>query len=181
MERKSDLELALLVRESDDRQAFAEIVARYTGVVYSVAMDLTGDRPTAEEVTQDVFMRIYRGLSGWRGESRFSTWVYRIAYNAGMTAAKRLRKHPCTTTIEGMHEVSDPLPEPDREGDLQAVRNAIGDLPPDERALIGLFYAEERTTGEIAHITGLSESNVRVRLHRIRQRLKRSIKLTEDE
>lgn len=181
MERKSDLELVLLVRESDDRQAFAEIVARYTGVVYSVAMDLTGDRPTAEEVTQDVFMRIYRGLSGWRGESRFSTWVYRIAYNAGMTAAKRLRKHPCSTPIEGLHEVSDPPPEPDREDDLQAVRNAIGDLPPDERALIGLFYAEERTTGEIAHITGLSESNVRVRLHRIRQRLKRSIKLTEDE
>jgi len=181
MKTKSDLELALLVRESDDRQAFAEIVARYTGAVYSVAMDLTGDRPAAEEVTQDVFMRIYRGLSGWRGESRFSTWVYRIAYNAGMSAAKKLRKRLFHTPIEGLREVSDPLPEPDREGDLQAVRNAINDLQPDERALIGLFYAEDRTTGEIAQITGLSESNVRVRLHRIRQRLKRSIKLTEDE
>lgn len=181
MERKSDLELALLVRENDDRQAFAEIVTRYTGAVYSVAMDLTGDRPTAEEVTQDVFMRVYRGLAGWRGESRFSTWVYRIAFNAGVSAAKKLQRRPRSSSIDVIRYLSEPAPEPSRENELQAMRNAIDDLPPDERAMIGLFYTEDRSIEEIAHITGLGESNVRVRLHRIRMKLKRSIKLTEDE
>lgn len=158
-----------------DTEAFAVLAGRYSGKVFSLIERICHSREDAEELTQDTFVKAYESLVRFRRESSFSTWVYRIAYNTAVSHLRRRR-----IRFGEWHDERDlpvgyvsPMEEGagEREEQGQRLERALEALPPDDRALVQLFYLEEKPVREISAILRLSENNVKTRLHRIRKRL----------
>ena len=130
----------------------------------------------AEELAQDVFMKVFKHLSSFKGECSFSTWIYRIAYNTAISETRK-KRHEFLAIEESVinnvseQEVAEALDRTDSSDQIQMLDAALAQLPPDERAIILLFYMKEKTIDEVATITGLTASNIKVKLHRIRKKL----------
>jgi RNA polymerase sigma-70 factor (ECF subfamily) len=161
--------------QAGETECFAALLKRYSRPVFSLIVKITGNREDAEELTQDVFLKVFRSLPSFRGDSCFSTWLYRIAYNTAVSATRKKKRE--WLAIDEM-TAGDLPEEPDgewerenREEQLARLEQAMEQLLPDERALILLFYMQEKTVEEIAGITGLTLSNVKTKLHRIRKKL----------
>jgi RNA polymerase sigma-70 factor, ECF subfamily len=156
--------------------AFAVLVDRHKDLAFNIALKIVRHREDAEEIAQDAFVKAYQSLRSFKGDSKFSTWLYRIVYNAAISHTRK-RQHEFTQIDERVMSDTtedDILEDLDRvESDQQArmVNLAIDRLPPDESALVTLFYMEENSIDDISHITGFSVSNVKVKLHRIRKKL----------
>lgn len=162
------------VREGDT-EAFAPLVERYSRPIFALVVGIVGQREEAEELTQDIFLKAYTNLSTFSFRSSFSTWLYRIACNTALTAVRRRQRRFALFDFSRAER----LPEVSDEGELaelseaqeQALRSALDRLDPDERALIQLHYYENRPLSECGEILSLTESNTKVRLHRIRKKL----------
>lgn len=161
---------------SGDVSAYATLVTKHKSLVFSIALKILNNREDAEEVAQDSFLKAYQSLMSFEKKSKFSTWLYRIAYNAAIsrTRKKRLEFVPmdkyiilnysednAPKTIIGLEEHEQTL----------LIDRALQRLTGDENLLISLFYRGDNSIEEISNITGLSISNVKVRLHRIRKKL----------
>lgn len=141
-------------------------------MVYTVCMRVLRSQQDAEEAAQDTFVKVHAHLVGYQGQARFSTWLYSIAYR---TALSKLRsRRPGTVGLEDMRmEGTEPEQAPEGENlDHKAlVEWALAQLPPEDAAVMTFFYLEELGVDEIVTITGLGESNVKVKLHRSRKKL----------
>lgn len=155
-----------------DTEAFGVLVHRYSGKVYGLAFGMLHDAERAEDVAQETFLRAYEHLDSFRGASAFATWLYRIAYNRAAEHCRRQR--PFGRLDERCRAVADEGVSAERYDPETVVRmrHALLRLPPDDRALVTLFYEEEFPVAEIARMMNLSQANVKVRLHRIRGRLR---------
>ena len=156
--------------------AFTTLVNRYKDLVFTIAMNITRNREDAEEVAQDAFLNAFRKLDGFRRESGFATWLYRIAYNESISKVRKKR----IITMELEEEITEIIPEDEIEEDIagldeneqkKAVAKILEKLPEVDRVLITLFYMENHPVTEISEVTGLGESNVKVRLHRVRRKI----------
>ena len=129
----------------------------------------------AEELTQDVFIKAFQQLSSFKAESSFSTWIYRIATNTALSAIRNRKNEVIRLDDSVFANLSDTQVdealEDDSEEQLQRLQRAMEQLEADERALITLYYMEEKSLAEVAFIVGLTEANVKVKLHRIRKKL----------
>ena len=156
--------------------SFAILVERHKELAFNIALKIVRHREDAEEIAQDAFMKAYQSLRSFKGNSKFSTWLYRIVYNAAISHTRK-RQHEFTQIDERVmsdtteDEIIEDLDKVDSDSQAQMVNAAILRLPPDESALVTLFYMEENSIDDISHITGLSVSNVKVKLHRIRKKL----------
>ena len=170
-----------------DHAAFETLVGRHQERVYRLSRRLTGSRADAEEVVQETFMHAYRRLGGFRGEAKFSTWLYRIATNAARMLHRGRARHPT-------EPLDDYLPRFDREGrharDADHARAADADeildhkrlvrhaqqalkrLPEHYRTPFVLRDLEEMPTAEVAAVLGVSQVLVRQRVHRARLMLR---------
>jgi len=154
-----------------DTAGFAILVDRYKDLAFTIACRITGNREDAEEIVQDAFIKAFRDLTSFRKQSRFSTWLYRIVYNAAISRKRikgfemqRLDDHPQTEYL--------PDAEPDQEADRREVlEKAMLKLPEEDRVVLTLYYIEELPVEEIHQITGLSKANVKIRLFRARKKL----------
>jgi RNA polymerase sigma-70 factor (ECF subfamily) len=184
MESVKDLVYVQRVK-AGDIQAFTTIVARYGDMVYTVVRRLVGCREDAEDITQEVFIKVFKSLEQFREESEFSTWLYRIAYN---TAISELRKRKLSFVRVNDSQQFDS----DRHADFdvdeamelkhQHLDRALKTLPPDETFLIALHYMDGQSIDNMSKICNMSVSNVKVKLHRIRKKLTEEInKLMQDE
>ena len=156
-------------------QLYAHFVERYSEAVFSLVAHMVNCREDAEEITQDIFLKAFEKLSSFNVDSSFSTWLYRIAYNTTISA---VRKRPCNSIAiaeEILADTDDELVDEtlneENEELLQRLERAISMLDAEERALVILYHLEERSIYETAQITGLKESNVKVKLHRTRKKL----------
>jgi len=161
---------------SGDVSAFAALVTKHKNLVFSVVLKILNDREDAEEVAQDCFLKAYQSLKSFERKSKFSTWLYRIAYNAAIskTRKKKLEFVPMDKyLIQNYSEENTPRTIIGLEEHEQTllIDKALQRLSGGENLLITLFYKSENTIEEISYITGLSVSNVKVRLHRIRKKL----------
>jgi RNA polymerase sigma-70 factor (ECF subfamily) len=130
----------------------------------------------AEELVQDIFLKAFRALDKFRGASCFSTWLYRIAYNQAVSAARKQKNEYLCMDENAILHIPDEEAEQflclsDHEEDILKLTRAIDRLSVEEKALITLFYYEDKTIDELAIILGLSQANVKVRLHRARKKL----------
>jgi RNA polymerase sigma-70 factor (ECF subfamily) len=162
--------------QAGETEGFAVLLERYSQPVFNLVLKIVENREDAEELTQDVFLKAFRSLGSFQGESRFSTWLYRIAYNTAVSATRKRRQEWLSideVMIENVSEeyVSDELEQTGKEEQLVRLEQALAQLPPDERALVTLFYLQEKTVEEVVSITKLSASNVKTKLHRIRKKL----------
>lgn len=159
-----------------NKAAFAVLVDRHKDLVFTLAMNITRNREDAEEVAQDAFVKAFRKLSSFRHESGFQTWLYRIAYNEAISRIRKNRIRPLDLDEEFIpdipeEEVEEEIAGMDEREQKQVIRKILDRLPDTDRVIVTLFYLESRPVAEIALIIGLGESNVKVRLHRIRKRI----------
>lgn len=171
----------ILVRRvlTGDKSAFRSLVERYQNYVFSIAVSITKNREEAEEVAQDVFIKVYKQLGSFQQRSQLSTWLYTITYRTGLDYVRRKRLH--TEPIEREDGQAIPLADDLEAGpsgqlqqsDLQdLLAGALEQLEAADAALLQLYYFKERSVREITDITGLSASNVKTRLFRLRNQLK---------
>lgn len=171
-----------------DEPAFEEIVARYQGRVFRLASRLTGNDGDAADVLQDTFLQVYRGLGSFRGESRFGTWLYRIATNAALMQRRARARRPAESLeaflprfdANGLHAATPAeLPVGARADELldrqilaEKARAGIERLPELYREAFVLRDLEEMPTAEVAQLLGLEPATVRQRVHRARLMLR---------
>ncbi len=157
-------------------QAFSVLVERYQNYVFTIAVRMLRNREEAEEVAQDSFIKAFEALSTFRGESKFSSWLYSITYRKTLD---RIRKNNNSRTIELVEEITESETE-DIENALhflqiqernELIKKGIEELPEQDGAIITFFYFEELSIKEIAEITELSEDNVKIKLYRSRKKL----------
>src|SRR5688572_30162663 len=173
----SDNEILSSVLQGN-QQAYAEIVNRYQNFVFTIALRYTPQREDAEEIAQDVFIKAYRSLADFRGESKFSTWLYTIVSTTCITFLRKKKLDVHSLDNEKVFEMADShdsgfrANQVEQKSKVQMVNEAIKLLSADDARLITLFYKGEQSLEEIGHIMGLEPNNVKVKLHRARQRLK---------
>lgn len=190
-DRKADLrkakdeELVALARRADTR-AFDELVTRYQNKIYRLARRMTETEEDAEDVLQEAFVKAYKSLAGFKGKSRFSTWLYRITVNL---ALMKLRKRKLETvpldqpiqTGDGVLQRDiedgglDPLEKLIAAESKQILDAAIADLPAGHRAVFVLRDIEKLSTEEAARVLGITVPAVKSKLHRTRIMLKEKL------
>lgn len=169
-------DLVVAARDGDPA-AFERLVELTHRDTYTLALRLTGNAEDARDVTQEAYLRAYRGLAGFRGDARFSTWMYRITANAASSYVGRRRRHG-HEPLGATHDVADPSRHADPAlhadaGDLRdRVVSALDGLPPRLRAVVVLRDVYELPHEAIAEELGISETAAKVRLHRARHRLR---------
>ena len=166
-------------------EAFAYIVDHHKDRAFNLAFRICVNREDAEEIAQDSFLKAYRSLPGFKMRSSFSTWLYRIVYNTAISHM-RLKKKGLLSLEDFPAAVFDfqtentSADEAENEYRQSLVNFALQKISDEERALISLFYYEELSSDEIAGITGLSKSSIKVKLFRARQKMLGIIEKTEN-
>ncbi len=165
---------------------FSFFLERYSRPIYSLIIQLVPNHEDAEELTQDTFVKAFRKLDAFKNDCSFSTWLYRIAYNTAISATRKRRivfpvldenvvGNIPDETIDAFFE------NDDNEELLQRLEQAIDYLNSEEKALITLYYMEEKSVSDVASILELSTDNVKVKLFRVRKKLYEWIKRKDDE
>lgn len=174
LETTSDLILIQRAKENYS-PAVAELINRYKGMVYTIALNILKNREEAEEVAQDAFVKAFTKINLYRMDCSFSSWLYRIAYN---TAISRIREQKrakeyekeivATESFEQQAKAFGNLEQDDRK---RYLKMAMSRLDSDEKLMLILFYFDGKSMEEIAQITGYSNSNVKVKIYRARKTL----------
>jgi RNA polymerase sigma-70 factor (ECF subfamily) len=159
-----------------DTNAFVYLVDNYKDMVFNLAFKMTKNREEAEEVSQDTFIKAYKNLSKFKGDSKFSTWLYRIAYHTSLDNIKKNKNNNSTFEINEITFNQIKATENILEGIERKERAKIMDaclqkLADEERSIIWMFYYDELSLKEIIEVTDFSEANLKVKLHRARKKL----------
>ena len=174
-----DVSNSELVKKSQlgDKNAFEELVKRHQELVFSLSFKLTGNRELANDVAQEAFIRAWKAIGKFRGDSTFGTWIYRITVNTAWTLRKKAKKH-YSLNIEDTQEpvVVDEKKDPELvaiNSDLSLVlRKALNQIPLEQRIIVELKNIEGRSHKEIADYLDISVTAAKVRLHRAHQKLR---------
>ena len=174
-----DVSNSELVKKSQlgDKSAFEELVKRHQELVFSLSFKLTGNRELANDVAQEAFIRAWKAIGKFRGDSTFGTWIYRITVNTAWTLRKKAKKH-YSLNIEDTQEqvVVDEKKDPELvaiNSDLSLVlRKALNQIPLEQRIIVELKNIEGRSHKEIAEYLDISVTAAKVRLHRAHQKLR---------
>lgn len=166
-----------------DSKAFAVLIDRYKHMVFTLAMKILKNNEEAEEVSQDVFVKVYQVLQTFKGDSKFSTWVYKIAYYRSLDYLKKQKRNLNTSSIDAEVEyhlpsIENTLDRLEAEERKKTIKRAIDGLPENDAVVITLHYFEELSLKEIADIMGIEANTVKVRLFRSRKRLAELLKNT---
>lgn len=156
--------------------AYAVLVDKYKDMVFTIARRIAKNQEDAEEIAQDAFLKAYQSLDSFKRKAKFSTWLYRIVYN---TAISKIRKKRHETTalddvmIENysVDEVNNEVNGLDSEEQKKVINLALEKLNEEESTVISLYYLDECSIEDISGVTGLTKSNVKVKLHRSRKKL----------
>jgi len=144
--------------------------------VFSLVFKMTKNREEAEEISQDTFIKAYKNISKFKGESKFSTWLYRIAYHTCLDAIKKNRNHNNSfeineITLNQIQSTENILEGIERKERASIMNDCLLKLPEEERSIVWMFYYDELSLKEIIDVTQLSEANIKVKLHRARKKL----------
>jgi RNA polymerase sigma-70 factor (ECF subfamily) len=153
-----------------DLEEFSRLVGIHAPRMLSLALGIVHRRDAAEDVVQEALVKAYEKLGSWRGDSSLGTWLHRIVYT---TAVSSLRGQRIVADAAALPDLGEEEGEWEvTEANIARMRRAIGELSPADRAVVTLFYLEERSVREVAAIVGEKEGAVKVRLHRARARLR---------
>lgn len=161
-----------------NQQAYASLVNKYQGFVFTICMRYTNSREDAEEIAQDIFVKAYRYLADFRGDSKFSTWLYTIVNTSCITFLRKKKLDTKSLDDERVFAVADNIDggmranQVEQKSRIAMVNNAISLLSADDAKIITLFYKGEQSLEEMAAILGMEANTIKVKLHRARLRLK---------
>ena len=156
--------------------AFEVLVNRYKDMAFSIARRVCSSAEDAEEVAQDAFLKVFQALDKFKQESKFSTWLYRIITNTAISSTRK-KKIALVAFDESLvdnyseDEVQENLDQFGSEEQSRLIGKAMQQLHQQDCLLVNMFYTDDLSIEEIAEVTGLSQANVKVKLHRIRKKL----------
>jgi len=156
--------------------AYAFLVERYKHMVFTLTMRIVKNREEAEEVSQDVFVKAYKNLKSFKGESKFSTWIYKIGYYASLDVVKKNKRQINSINIDEFNEgnigsMQDGLKYLEAKERKKVINDALLRLDEDEQVILTLYYFEEMPLKEISKVVNLSLENIKVKLFRARKKL----------
>jgi RNA polymerase sigma-70 factor, ECF subfamily len=160
--------------------AFSYLLEKYKDYVFTIAVNVVKNREEAEDVAQESFVKAYNQLKTFKGNSKFSTWLYTITFRTAISATRKsnLTVFDIDTYIidnysdDGLVNQIEMLAKKDRE---YYIKKALATLPELDALVLTLYYLNENTTEEIEEITGFKKNNIKVRMHRARKKLAESI------
>ena len=158
-------------RKQEEYQAFVDLVYEHQGILHRICSVYASSTEDREDLYQEMLMQSWRSFASFDGQSKFSTWLHRVALNTALLHRRKdsvRRKLPCET---GTSVDLAPDERSERDPDVDLLYRCIQELPTLNRAIV-LLHLERYTYQEIAEITGLSRANISVRLVRIKQRLR---------
>ncbi len=172
--------------QANDPRAYEELLERYADKVYRIAYRVLGNPQDAEDATQETFLAVYRNIATFRGDAKFSSWLYRIAYNQAIQILRR--RHPRleslyaddeeeADTVETIPDDITPLPEEVLQARMleTCLQELLMELSPRLRAAFVLHELEGLPLREVAHILNIGESAVKMRIHRARMQLQKRL------
>jgi RNA polymerase sigma-70 factor (ECF subfamily) len=169
----TDARVLELVRAERRDEAITLLLPAFRRKVFGLAYSFLRDREAAEDVTQDVFIKVWRALPGFDGRASLSTWIYAIARNASLSALRARRPQSSLSDPEVMDAVEalDPAPSADAVVDRAGLLRLVDQLPTKQRQVIMLFYMEEQSHEGVANMLAMPVGTVKTLLHRARARM----------
>ena len=164
-----------------DESSFRYFITAYKDMAYTIAISIVKDENIAQEVVQDAFLKAYRSLGSFKMESLFSTWFYKIVMNEALMRLKKMKREIITfiadyDKVNGEEDDGEDTFFNLEESEIsQFVNEALKKLSPNESLVLRLFYLREESIKSVCDITGMSESNVKVVLHRARKNMFRVV------
>jgi RNA polymerase sigma factor (sigma-70 family) len=161
-----------------EQSAFGLIVDKYKNYVFTLVLRFTQNREDAEEIAQDVFIKAYRSLADFRGDSKFSTWLFTITRTTCLSFLRKKKLDTVSLDNErtglqvGIRESGFSANGIEQKSKYAMLNQAINMLSPDDAQVLNLFYKGDQSLEEIGQIMRLDPNTVKVKLHRARQRLK---------
>lgn len=157
-----------------DSQAFRYFVREYQDMAFSISMSITRSELLSEEAVQDAFVKAFQNIRKFKGKSKFSTWFYRIVVNESLRKVQRKKlattddnKFKAEENLQGVDDSFRALHELEQK---EIVLETLAKLPETESLMLKLYYLDENKVEEVSEISGLSQANVKVILHRARLR-----------
>jgi RNA polymerase sigma-70 factor (ECF subfamily) len=159
-----------------DTQAFSVLVDVYKDLVFTLAIRMLKNREEAEEVSQDTFIKIYKALPKFKGESKLSTWIYKVAYNTCLDQIKKNNRRYDEVAIDSFSEnqiktLDNALDALEEKEQQQTIQDCLQQLMSKDSFLLTLFYFEELSLEEISKVVNMEANTVKVNIHRARKRL----------
>jgi RNA polymerase sigma-70 factor (ECF subfamily) len=164
--------------------AYSYIIDKHKDKTFNLAYRICGNREDAEEIAQDGFLKAFKSLKSFKMQSSFATWLYRIVYNTAISLVRTKKKGILSLEdfpADAIDFLKYGTSEEEAENDFRnsLVNFALQKINADERGLISLYYYDEMSTEEIADVTGISRSNIKVKLFRARQKMLEIIEKVE--
>jgi len=184
VEKKADILIYIDKVLEGNVNAYSVIVERHNNRVYNLAFRICCNHEEAEEISQDSFLKAYRALGSFRRKSSFSTWLYRIVYNTAISHV-RTKKREILSLEDFPASAADFIgtgtteEEAENEYRRSLLDFAFQKISDEERSLITLHYYEDMSTEEMSEVTGISKSNIKVKLFRARQKMLQFIEKAE--
>lgn len=155
-----------------DASAYRALVQRHKDFAFTVAYRILNHREEAEEAAQDAFIQAFGALKEFNQTAKFTTWFYRIVFNAALGAKRRQKPTESITEVKAIdYAVTGTSHNLHQKERIKNIQQALAQLSADDVTMITLFYLQEQSLEEIAEITGISAETVKVKLHRARKRL----------
>jgi|SRR6056297_747535 len=182
-----ELEKSIENIKSGDKTAFSYIIDKYQTLAFNIALPIVGNVEDAEEVVQDSFIRVFKYIRQYNGESRFSSWLYKIVYNRALSKVQTNAKQWSKTKslkdqfVAKANNYEEKMDFLDNEIRNNLLAKALGLIPESDRLIITLFYFGEKSIQEIAEITSWKVSKCKVKLMRARQKLEVLLKHTKED
>lgn len=176
-------ELLYINRVKDgDSKVFSILIEQYKTMVFTLAVRMLKNNEDAEEAAQDTFLKAFKYLNNFKGDSKFSTWLYRIAYNNCLDRLKRAKVKYETVTIDEFTEnkvrtLNTALDQIESKERNEIIKSCLEKLNSKDAFLLTLYYFDELTLEEIAKVLDISPNNVKVKLFRSRKRLATILKM----
>lgn len=175
MTTNNDIYYINLIIEGNSN-AFSVLVDRYKDLVFSLALKMVKNREEAEEIAQDTFVKVFKSLSKFKGDSKFSTWIYKVTYNTCLDRLKKNKREQHVVSIDEFNlnqikSLDNALDLMEAEERNKTIQDCINLLPSDDAFLLTLFYFDEQSLEEIAKVVDLTPNNVKVKLFRSRKKL----------
>lgn len=166
--------------------SYSQLIDRHKDKVFNLAFRICSNREEAEEIAQDAFLKAYRSLKDFKGKSSFSTWLYRIAYNTAISLVRSKRKgilsiDDLPAGIVDSFDYSDSGEDEGADYRNYVVNFSLQRISEEERGLITLYYFYDLDHEEISKITGISRSNIKVKMLRARRKIAEIIRKVEKE
>jgi RNA polymerase sigma-70 factor (ECF subfamily) len=151
---------------------FIELIDQHQGLIHKVCIMYENDSDERNDLFQEIVFQLWKSYKTFRGEAKITTWMYRIALNTAISGFRKQSRNVKTEDLKELHFNISDLWVDEREDDLQRLQSAIRQLTEIERAMI-MMALEEVPYEEIAETIGITQNNVRVRMNRIREKLKK--------